>query len=218
MFPILQWSKEPPKTTPEASLTITENSWGRPKWIPSPGIPEHSPSQQWPWSAVRWGHQRLKPALQALTLGHEPALRCFYLKRLWKVSPIHMVLQASGTITYCWSFQETTDFWTSSQPSESRWTAKWVQLQPLHELYRMGGTWQLQFALSSSWMVHGQSYSLLFPLFHYFCKRDRDLAGVNVIWPVWLLFNSQLSLSQPANSQLITASQQIQSLHQAREF
>lgn len=42
MFPILQWSKEPPKTTPEASFTITGDSWGSPKWIPSPGIPEHS--------------------------------------------------------------------------------------------------------------------------------------------------------------------------------
>lgn len=123
-FTVIQ--RTPSQTTPEASVTITDDSWGRPKWIPFPGIPELSPSQQCPWSAVRSGHQRLKPALKALTLGHEPALRGFYPKRLWNISPIYMVPDTSGNVTYYWSFQETTDFWISSQPSESRWTAEWV--------------------------------------------------------------------------------------------
>lgn len=90
-----------------------------------PQASQSTPSQQWPWSALRWGHQRLKLTLQALTLAHEPALRGFYLKRLWKVSPVYMA-QASGTITHYWSFQDPTDFWTSAQPPEGRGAAEWV--------------------------------------------------------------------------------------------
>lgn len=210
MFPILQWSKEPLKTTPEASLTITGDSWGRRKRIPSPGIPEHSASQQWPWSAVGWGHR-------------DSNLPCkhwhWHMNQLWEAFTWqdcqqchqwwHMVLQASGT-------RHTSN---KLQPSE-----------PLHSHQKQldgyssspcGSCTEMVALdhLSLPWAAPGWSIpTFLFHLFHCCCKRDWDLAAANVIWPVWLLFNSQLSLSQPANSQLITASQQIQSLHQAREF
>lgn len=200
MFPILQPSKEPPQSTPEASLTITDDSWGRPKWIPSPGTPEHSPPQQWPWSAVRWGHQRLQLALQALTLGHEPAWRGFYLKRLWKVPPIYMVPDASGTITYSWSFQKTTDFWTSSQPSESRWRAEWVQLQPLCELYSKGGTWPPQFALSSpEWSMDNPTHFLI-SSFSLLLQQGLRLG--------WSKCNLTSLTALQFSAELITASQQ----------
>lgn len=119
--------------------------------------------------------------------------------------------------THYWSFQETTDFWTSSEASESSWRAGY-SFSPAWAVQKGGHSIASacpEQPLNGPWTT---TLTFLFHLFHYFCKRGQDLAGVNVIWPVWLLFNSQLSLSQPANSQLITASQQIQALHQAREF
>lgn len=217
MFPILQWSKEPPKTTPEASFTITGDSWGSPKWIPSPGIPEHSitavalecsemgpPEAQTHPASTDTGtwtsFERLLPEkiVKSVTSIHGTSLRNY-----------HTLLKLPRPYRFL-------NLCTATRRQKSSWMGlasapAWA----VHKGQHLMASACPEQPLTGPWttVLH-----FLFHLFPYFCKRDWDLAAVNVIWAVWLLFNSQLSLSQAANSQLITASQQIQSLHQAREF
>lgn len=178
MFPILQIQITPQNHT----WSITHNySWGRPKWIPSPGIPGHSPSQQWRCTAVRWAIR-----------GSNLTCKNWWqdMNQLWEaekiVKSVTNIHDATSPRNYyiLLKLQRNYRLLNFFKPTRKQ-VDSWMGRASVPTWAVQNG-WHfnqlLQFALNHS--LSGPRaiiLAFLLHLFQYFCKRDWDLAGVNVI-------------------------------------